>query len=218
MLVAGAGAPRSWLKSVEQDFEWLATRTAAGRAHGHAALVRLAADEPRAFRTVVRKATCEPAANHREQWAPTKAFATVGDPHTCATCSKVFPSKNLLSLHRWHDHGLWRDVRNMVTGTVCEVCLQDFHTRHNLLKHLTNARAPATTTRCAAAYRLLDEAEPTDPAAVAAAEEKGRAATVDLCARGMRKFHAPAPVFRVAGPHRVLAYKVGMSQKSLFMS
>ena len=85
----------------------------------------------------------------------------------------------------------------------CECCLQFFHSRERLLRHLMQS-----SNRCRQFYHSF--VEPMEQQEYEDAEKKSLQNTRCLLAQGHRRTHAPTPPVRVCGPYRPESFSVGV--------
>ena len=107
----------------------------------------------------------------------------------CPECAKPLRGVVALGVHRYRKHGVVAEARNYVEGTVCEVCLQEFHTRGRLVAHLMRSGACLPQLRVRRAPLAAAEVDKLD------AEERLRRRAAG---RYDRLAHIPA--VRCAGP------------------
>jgi hypothetical protein len=55
---------------------------------------------------------------------------------TCNICKAEFPSKQCLASHNWISHSRKNPIRRKISGTRCQSCHTEFHTRTKLLNHV----------------------------------------------------------------------------------
>ena len=56
--------------------------------------------------------------------------------YNCYDCGESFQTNAKLCHHAWRDHGYRNPFSIRITGSVCQICRHEFHTRARLLKHL----------------------------------------------------------------------------------
>eukprot|EP00969_Alexandrium_andersonii_P296859 13118429-Alexandrium_andersonii.AAC.1 len=59
----------------------------------------------------------------------------------CELCDRCFPSYSAVRTHMFNKHGVRNDISTRVVGTVCAMCLVDFHARKRLIKHVNRVDA-----------------------------------------------------------------------------
>ena len=75
----------------------------------------------------------------------------------CELCTRRFPTLAAMRLHQFKIHGVKNKMRNYVEDGNCPVCLKMFHSRVNLLQHLT-ARSKRCADYITTHFTLLKEA------------------------------------------------------------
>ena len=67
---------------------------------------------------------------------PEKELKAPDQDFQCYICNKQFYSLQSFSLHQFKAHGIRNLCRQYVAGSVCPLCLVNFHTRERLLNHV----------------------------------------------------------------------------------
>ena len=128
--------------------------------------------------------------------------------HQCPKCPYSCPAVQGLSWHEYWVHGSKHPIRNLVTGTACYACMQKYHTRERLIRHLM-----ATSSRCALTY--FQDVQPLSPDRVRLLEEQSAKITKQLASQGKRREHTSLPIIRLEGPLVSKAFDNGISFYSL---
>ena len=119
-------------------------------------------------------------------------------------------TKQQLAVHTFKKHGQGREMRAFITGSVCECCLRQFHTRERLLCHVVEKAA-----RCVKAYKTFGSRA--DQEIIDEEEASAKIGVKGLTKEGLRRHIAKYPVIRAEGPHRKEFYEQGLSHKSLLV-
>ena len=83
--------------------------------------------------------------------AISKLRPNVAQPnHPCLDCGRMFASRAAVGAHMAKEHNKASRVNSAVCGTVCQVCLVDFHATHRLQDHVRRV------SKCRAAYLAND--------------------------------------------------------------
>ena len=211
VLAAARSAKSSWLKAVDRDAEWLATRSELFRELAGAGAVGWVAPcraGHRAMHQAIVKACGSPALSHREQWARATVAKPLGEPVQCADCALSFPSRQAAAVHACKAHGTLRDARRLIRDTHCLACLQLFSTIERVLIHVAE-KSPW----CGLVYATV--VEPMEDAAFDAVQETAREQQRALAGSSRGRTHAEVPVTRLCGPLRAEALAAGVCHRRL---
>ena len=105
-------------------------------------------------------------------------------------------------------HGYQRAARSLVDSVHCPVCMQIFHSRPKVIRHIDEQSA-----RCRA---VLMHTTPQIPAMIVTELDKKDAAEArQLSRKGRSRYHSDSSTSRLHGPLIWEAYAVGISHASL---
>ena len=145
---------------------------------------------PQAWRTLVTRATSY---NEQEARSIHSANSPFINPYQCGQCDVVLGSWHALRCHAWRAHGIKKPIRQYVVGSLCAVCMREFHTRDRLLQHL------AYDTRNCRDF-IFDNWSPLSEDELHTAETESTKANIRARATGQSTHTAFLPSFRVPGP------------------
>jgi len=130
----------SWLHQIFCDLDWLEQFLSMGlpdpRTNSSSWYLFVVSDK---YLDYVHTAVGKHAPNDRQ----THADPIISEIQ-CELCTRRFPILAAMRLHQFKIHGVKNKMRNYVEDGNCPVCLKMFHSRVNLLQHLT-----ARSKRCA---------------------------------------------------------------------
>ena len=143
--------------------------------------------------TIVRRTSsaCKVDMDGSTHWITLSALGNPHLMHLCIDCNATFATPAALASHRHRRHGIKNTLRLFFSGTCCQACMLEFHSRERLLYHLKQARSCRD-------FVLLqpplteEEAEQLDH--VARTEQR------DNRRRGLQPRHAQLAAFRLPGP------------------
>jgi hypothetical protein len=124
-------------------------------------------------------------------------IATVEQPaaaalHPCPFCKALF-SFQALGTHMFRAHDVKNPIRQLVSGSICFGCLNQYNTRSKLLHHVS-----FRSKRCKQYYHNV--IPPLSAAVFAKAEDETALCRKKLKAAGRSPLYDPLPVVRVQGP------------------
>ena len=126
----------------------------------------------------------------------------------CDRCDYAAGSRQQLALHAFRVHGYQRAACSLIDGVHCPICLQIFHSRPKVIRHIEEQSA-----RCKAV--LVHKFAPLPPHIVAGLDEADAANARQLSRRGRSRHHSDSLMSRLHGPLCREAYAVGISHASL---
>ena len=216
LVLAHASSGReSWIKTVHNDLLTLAKVSGKLQELRDKPImdwIEVIMQNPCLFKKLVNKLLDSDEVNTVTFWWPKgveKSKSDVNSPVRfvcdCEGCGYECKSVQALNWHKYDKHDLKHEIRHCVSGVVCECCLQCFHTRERLVRHII-----ATSVRCKRFY--YETAEPADPAVVKREEAEAYRLTKKNKGVGRRSTNASGkPVFVVFGPLTPEAEGLGIS-------
>eukprot|EP00438_Fugacium_kawagutii_P032596 Skav236462 [mRNA] locus=scaffold1758:561243:563189:- [translate_table: standard] len=123
---------------------------------------------------------------------PLQDVPSVQLPWECGLCNERFATSKGLAIHAHHKHGYKDKVRYFALGDNCQVCMQWFHSRPRLCRHLQVQRA------CLQRYEACFA--PATEAVVEEFDECDRRLHRQLKEQGWNEFHALQACVRLPGP------------------
>ena len=196
LLEASAHYSGSWLKAVDEDFDWLTSVTdtlADRRSWSLNSWAHAARDDPKSTKKEIATVCRRPEANVCSAWATSVAHRSLGEQWVCDECSSQCKSKQALAAHKFKKHGVTRLTRHYVGGTHCVACLRQFHERNRLIQHLERA-----SPRCR--QEVLARLPKLCPEIVQRLDQEAAAHVRRLAAEGRSRVHAALPCVRLNGP------------------
>ena len=130
--------------------------------------------------------------------------------YACDICYMQFGTKRALAVHAFKKHGVKRRMRNFVHGSVCEMCLAEFHTCEGLVCHLEE-KSP----RCRGAYTMYYGEGYVQSDRGIHIQELQHSQTAILATKGWRRNKATEPSYRIDGPLLGLTEMAGISHDLL---
>ena len=206
-LWCGRRARRSWIASVEADFEMLATRAGGAPLPSFGSLAEAVAyikAQPRKFKSALFKACADSRLGASRVWSPSRAFSESLEQHPCALCSAVFTTRQKLAVHSFSVHRVRGVLHDRVEGDTCPCCLMCFHTRSRLLAHIQQK-----SQRCSLFVSQVIPPMDENVLGLAIAEDAAQARL--LAKRGRRRVFAEEPAVRAYGPLRFEAVQLGVN-------
>ena len=146
-------------------------------------------------------------------WWPQSIANSLGnivDPtiFECSVCSYQCRSPQALSWHAFDKHGSKHIIRQYLHSTVCECCLQDFHTRSRAFTHVS-----ASSPKCKQFYR--GKGTKVSDSDYEFLEKEALDKTKCLQAQGRRRTFAETMPVRTIGPLTEMAYTLGLRHDCL---
>ena len=141
MLFQTRSSPRSWVKAVLDDFEYLSAASSTFRSMMTASLhewIDFFRESGRKAVVAVKKALAEDRCNVVD--APV-ASAVAGEEYSeCNVCGHLQPTLQQLEVHLSKMHNRNRSIRRRLPYPVtrCDICILEKHTRNQLAQHLTD--------------------------------------------------------------------------------
>ena len=133
-----------------------------------------------------------PFANVITQWATCKSLVTLGGSFECTVCSKIFNSKQAVSVHRYKVHGIKSIERKYLDTSQCPVCLLELWSRERAINHVKRSRVCNENLLMRPPLLTEDQADVLDECELV----KFKA----LRAKGLRRHAAEKPCVQASGP------------------
>ena len=216
LVLAHASAYKeSWVKTIHNDLLTLAKASEKLQELRDKPImdwIEVIMQNPVLFRKLIHNVLDSEAVNTVSFWWPTGVEKTKSneDSPTRFVCSREgcgyeCKSVQALNWHMYDKHDLKHEIWHCVSGVVCECCLQCFHTRERLVRHII-----ATSVRCKRFY--YETAEPADPELVKREEAEAYKLTRKNRGIGRRSTNASGkPAILVSGPLTPEADILGVS-------
>jgi hypothetical protein len=206
LLHATFDAPRSWLKAVCEDLEFVSTCSSGIRSLsqlGFRGWVEYFQQNGVRGVMAIRKACSEPGCNHIEQTCLPHHTAN-DEQYVCNVCGDIWASKQQLGVHLFKAHNRGHEIRRFIAYPTshCVHCLLEKHTRQGLVEHLSDPR------NAACHHYVIQNTVP-------ASLRESR--TWNLLARGEpdRRKHGRIPAFRKCGPVFPGVFRPGVKHMAL---
>ena len=141
LLWATRDAPRSWVRAVMEDLEFVAAASEKMRSYATASL----ADRFAYFRKNGKqgvRAICaaleEKQCNFIHRCLPRHTISD--ESHVCNVCGDAWSTKSALAAHLYKAHRRPNEMRRYIPYpvTICEVCLLERHSRRELVRHFVH--------------------------------------------------------------------------------
>ena len=212
----------SWIRTVHEDLCSIAQFTNKLEEYRQAPLmdwVQLIRQHPKYFCKFLNQVFAAPEVNSITFWWPAESRSTeaaqhidehVGGMrmHACELCDYVGKSINAIVWHKYDKHGIKHDLRQCIVGETCCACLQLFHTRERLVRHIINS-----SPKCKSFYRDITENAP--PEIIELEEEEASRNSAQLKREGFRSTKSKLPPIRAFGPLHPIAELKGISHNGL---
>jgi len=182
-----------WIKELRSDLFWLHLSGKLPFDHHDLLAAMSCAGSSNMFANLVRSFGSSAAANVDIPSNFPSLRSPISSPQRCPDCQVVFMSVQKLSVHRNRKHGFVDPINCHISGTVCTVCMLDFHTRTRVLNHLKYR-----SQMCLSNILIQGPCMSMDAARTLDIEE--REFKRELYAKGLRAHTALIPVCRMCGP------------------
>ena len=113
-----------------------------------------------------------------------------------------------LSWHLFKNHQVRPPLRALVESTHCAACLQEFHSRERVIRHVSRS-----SPKCIQVY--IQAMAPMHIDDLGRFEEEAYNTTRQLKTQGFRREHAQLPPIRLVGPLIIQSYSAGISHITL---
>lgn len=211
LLAAAAQAPRSWMKAIAADLQWLAANTHEFEHWIGLALHERAQDaatHPKATRRRLNLVAANAEYSLKSRWATTAALKAIGESFPCRHCDRIFCTRQALAVHTHRAHGFCSDIRRKVDTHHCVACMQLLGSIERVVCHLREKSSRCMATYIASIPDLEDDAM--HHIHGVAADE------VRVLAKAGRKRHFAAdPAIRLCGPLTLCAFRAGIGHARL---